>query len=274
MILIELKGGLGNQLFIIFACLNYALKYDKKFMITQNIYTEKICKELKRYTYWDSIFKKIAQFAIPVGECYGQYKKLILETSYTFTPLPFYEEKTYIRGYFQSHKYYTENYEKIVKMLDINKQREEVKGKYKFDYNNICSIHFRYGDYKKNPDYHHLLKSPYYVNAVKYILEKQSIKKFLIFYEKEDTENVKSIVKEFNKKVNDVIFIDTKIPDYEQILIMSNCFSNIIANSTFSFWGATFNDNPKKVVIYPKKWFGPKAKNDTKDLCPDNWISL
>ena len=69
--------------------------------------------------------------------------------------------------------------------------------------------------------------------------------------------------------------IDDSIEDWEQVIIMSLCEHNIIANSSFSWWGAYFNKNINKIVCYPDKWFGPKGPhNQTKDLCPDSWNKI
>ena len=55
---------------------------------------------------------------------------------------------------------------------------------------------------------------------------------------------------------------------------MSQCKNNIIANSSFSWWGAWLNDNNKKRVISPKRWFGPNLSHDTSDLIPDEWMKI
>lgn len=69
--------------------------------------------------------------------------------------------------------------------------------------------------------------------------------------------------------------IHTEINDYEQVLMMSLCQHNIIANSSFSWWGAYFNTNPDKIVCYPEKWFGPTQGNKKMDdLFPESWVRI
>ena len=68
--------------------------------------------------------------------------------------------------------------------------------------------------------------------------------------------------------------VDDSIEDYNQLMIMSMCNHNIIANSTFSWWGAYFNNNPDKMVCYPSIWFGPSLPHKTDDLFPPSWTKI
>jgi hypothetical protein len=73
----------------------------------------------------------------------------------------------------------------------------------------------------------------------------------------------------------EMVFVDhnSERNNYADLYLMSKCDHNIIANSTFSWWGAWLNENPEKIVFAPKNWFNDKAYN-TKDLIPDSWIKI
>ena len=81
------------------------------------------------------------------------------------------------------------------------------------------------------------------------------------------------MIAEIKYMVYGVTFVraDSTIGDWEQMLLMASCNDNIIANSTFSWWGEYLNQTPNKHVCYPTTWFGPSAKNDVTDLFPPEW---
>ena len=79
------------------------------------------------------------------------------------------------------------------------------------------------------------------------------------------------------RKFPNITFVKAsdELYDWEQMLLMSCCDHHIIANSSFSWWGAYFNPSKEKIVCYPSVWFGPKlAYMDVKDLFPDSWEKI
>jgi hypothetical protein len=108
--------------------------------------------------------------------------------------------------------------------------------------------------------------------------EKIKHKKYNVFYfcQKEDNEIVMKIINKLKENFLNVSFfkVDDELPDWKQLLLMSCCNDNIIANSTFSWWGAYFNNCSDKIVCYPSKWFGVSLENNVNDLFPPEWNKI
>lgn len=272
MITIEIMGGLGNQLFQIFALFAYGLKHYKS---SENyfIYFEDVeSNNLNRPRYWDNFLKNLKPwikkplYHIPIWR----------EDTFHYKEIPYINNQHFkLFGYYQSYKYF-KDYEKIIfEQIKLKEQKENIK----IDGKNKVSLHFRMGDYKKLKEYHPILKINYYENAIEKLIKDTNKKDWTIlyFYEKEDEESVKENIKILKIKFSTLFFepIDHKYKDYEQLLIMSKCKHNIIANSSFSWWGAYLNENENKKVYYPNIWFGEKLKDkNTKDMYPDQWCKI
>jgi len=136
--------------------------------------------------------------------------------------------------------------------------------------NNTVSIHVRRGDYVsdgKTAAYHGSCGLDYYRRAIGIMKEKILAPMFYIF--SDDIEWAKN-----NFIGPEYVFVSRpEIFDVEELILMSRCKNNIIANSSFSWWGAWLNSNPDKIVIAPSKWFNA-ASVDTKNIIPEVWIKI
>ena len=271
-----LQGGLGNQLFQIFTTLEYALTHKKTFAFTKAVHLDS-----KRSTYWHSFLLPLSKFTKDIN--YRNLNAFILkEKEFAYNELPNINANNIVlNGYFQSHKYFQHQYKNIIRLIRLEEQREMVKlkytSKYQFNLNtNTVSIHFRRGDYKQLQYHYQLMGYEYYYKALTHITstQKKDTTRVLVFCEKDDLNDVLPILDKLRQHFPTLTFqiIDFTIPDWEQMLLMSLCQDNIIANSSFSWWGAYFNANPDKIVCYPINWFGTALKHyNIKDLCPSSW---
>ena len=281
MIFLELMGGLGNQMFQIFALISYAL--DNNVMFKINRYKEdKVSpsdKKSLRPTYWDSIFRNLRQFTY---ENRIQNIPVYNQPNFTYNKIPPTNNNFRISGYFQSEKFFKNNYDKIINLLNIQNFKNNIdKNKFNYFSDNkiLISMHFRIGDLivGEEKTYGPILGIDYYINSIKHMQNNITSNKPLhILYFKEPNDNVDKIIEELRQLFPNIEFISCKDAlDWEHMLLMSLCDHNIIANSTFSWWGAYLNENKDKIVCYPSIWFGVLFKHySTKDLFPEKWIKI
>lgn len=271
-----LQGGLGNQLFQIFTTISYALTHKRPF-----IFTKQSQLDTKRSTYWHSFLAPLAKFTQPIN--YNHFIK-ISEKAFTYSKLPTSTaESIVLYGYFQSPLYFAEHAEAIFRLIRLDEQKNVILKKiepYNLVLPQCISLHFRQGDYKQLPQHYPLLTYEYYETAVKHILAQirnKTITTLLIFCEQSDLPTVNPVLKQLQTAFPTLKLqlAPPTLIDWEQLLVMSLCSHNVIANSSYSWWGAYFNSNPEKIVCYPANWFGPKLQqNDIKDLCPTFWTTF
>jgi len=176
------------------------------------------------------------------------------EPTFKYTPVPKVDDLT-LFGYFQSERYFADFAEDIKKEFTF-KQPTDFIGE------GVVAVHVRRGDYTNLQDHHPLCSLNYYEEAMS-MFEGQS---FLIFSDDIDwcKKNIKGprvLYSEENSAAKD-------------LQLMTSCDHTIIANSSFSWWGAWLNDNTHKKVIAPKIWFGKSKPLETKDIYCKDWIKL
>lgn len=279
MITCNLMGGLGNQIFQIFATISYAIKSKNEFKFL-NVSSLGSGSTTIRNTFWNSFFYRLKLFLI---DNIPQKIHVIREKDFTFNELPIDEmigTDCLIFGYFQSYKYFHENYEIICRIIGLEKMKTDLIKKLNLNneyLKNCVSMHFRLGDYKKFQAFHPLATYEYYRNSLNFIKNKTTDSyNILYFCEDIDIDDVMITINRLENEFPNYKFIrgNNELEDWEQMLFMSCCHHNIIANSSFSWWGAYFNTQNEKIVCYPSVWFGEITKNDTKDLCPLEWNKI
>lgn len=282
MITCNLMGGLGNQIFQIFATISCAINHRMQFKFL-NLESLGGGFTTIRYTFWDKFFYKLKPFLIDNINIYPT--NVIREKDFTFNKLIIdenqYKEDIMLSGYFQSYKYFQENYQLICRLIGLQQMKDDLLLKVNLNddlLQNTISMHFRIGDYKKLQHVHPVMTKDYYFRALNYIKSLDSTTNYTVLYfcEDDDIDDVIQTINYLKDKFIDYDFIRGKkeLEDWEQMLLMSCCHHNIIANSSFSWWGAYLNSHKNKIVCYPSIWFGPSAPHNTNDLCPSEWFEV
>ncbi len=269
MIHFTLRGGLANMMFQIAAVKSIAMdnNTDCSFHSLDNHLTY-----LNQHRHLNR----------RMGDAF-EYKKLNFIKDLRTDPLPqnvipyyypfHYEHKELIGeeigldGFFQSEKYFKNN-EKEIRFLF--RPTDEIVETIKERYSDLLtyrttSIHVRRGDYLNHPNHHPVQTLDYYRQALS--LTKDVTDKYVIF--SDDVAWCKSVF-----IGDEFIFIENE-KDYIELYLMSMCNNNIIANSSFSWWGAWLNNHQDKIVVGPINWFGIAYRTwNTNDVLPNEWIKI
>ena len=192
----------------------------------------------------------------------GKIYKIDDDFNYRELPNPL-GDSYYLDGYWQSEKYFKEIEHIIREDFKPNDEVVEKLKKTSLIETKTVSLHVRRGDYINLNEYHPIQTIEYYKNAVELIGDYDHI-----FVFSDDIEWCKK-----NLNFDNMVFMEG-FTDIEDMYLMSMCKNNIIANSTFSWWGAWLNKNSDKKVIAPKKWFGEKVNLNDSDIIPTDWIKI
>lgn len=295
MIIVRLIGGLGNQMFQYAAGRSLAkhhnteLKLDiTRFNKIKNITPRKYYLSHMRINEifaTDDDLNHVTKFTFRIKkkfffEIYRVFKwdpPIFVEKEPYFQFYPDFfalTDNVYLEGYWQSERYF-KPIENEIRSEFVLKEKPDLPNALMAEEilkSNAVSIHIRRGDYLSNPitfDYHGVCSLEYYYTAINLIAKKISDTHFYIF--SDDPKWVQQ-----NLKLN---FPHTHVThnqeskDYMDLWLMSLCKHHIIANSSFSWWGAWLSNNKDKIVIAPKNWFN-QPDIDTKDLIPDSWYQV
>lgn len=300
MIIARITGGLGNQMFqyansralamrnrtnLYLDISSYTSDYHKsaprtfklaQFNIQANIAQSENFKSLGIPNSLDQrITTKISRTLYKIIEKLKPLhkRKYIIEETYNFSP-KVYEvgPNCFLSGVWQSPKYFEDidsiiRSELTLKHPPSNETQEWIK---MIEATNSVSLHIRRGDYitnEKTNIFHGTCSVEYYERSMNLMA---SIISPIFFVFSDDIEWARKNL----KTIYPINFVSNKnIPDYEELIIMSKCKHNIIANSTFSWWGSWLNENKNKIIIAPKKWFTVNNFR-TDDLIPKDWITI
>lgn len=292
MIIAKLMGGLGNQMFQYAAARSISWRHGTALKIDLSYFEgnqtgnsprkyelDKYCITAEKASRWESITMSgrcrtglVSTLAQKYQEVAGY--TVFRERSFNFEPqLLSVPDNVYLEGYWQSERYFEDIREIIrdeftVKTPLIDKNLElanEIKAV------NAVSIHIRRGDYvldEKTREFHGICSLEYYLQAEDRVSQILDNPHFFVF-----SDDPKWVADNLKLRNPARYVSHNGSIAHEDLRLMSLCRHHVIANSSFSWWGAWLSNSPDKLVIAPKRWFN-EPLHDTRDLIPSGWQRL
>ncbi|MDC0992248.1 alpha-1,2-fucosyltransferase [Candidatus Pelagibacter sp.] len=277
---IKLTGGLGNQMFQFAAGYSIAKKNNVKLSLDLRRFNRRQDHNGFELQKVFDIYSKVKFLNQPVNFRFANFKEILNNidiTFHTFNEPHFHysnqildiPKHSLLKGYWQSELYFKDYTHEIKKIFNFSKQFDEKNYLIanEINQNNSISIHVRRGDYLlRTNNNHNVDLKKYYLSAI----EKTSIffknPKYFIF-----TDDPLWVTENFKIDYPFIVVdINHGTDSFYDMQLMSLCKSNIIANSSFSWWGAWLNDKEDKIIYAPKNWFNDKLIC-TDSLIPNSW---
>lgn len=292
MVISHILGGIGNQMFQYAAGRALSLKYGQRLLLDLSDFTD---YRLHHGFELSRVFNVTAEKA-EISTVHGMLgwranrlvkkvlrrpqfiwlrgKKFVVEPHFNYWPEFFnLTDDCYLSGYWQSERYF-KPFESIIRQ-DFT-FREPLTGLNstlgsEISYAQSVSLHVRRGDYVSDSKTGHIMdvcSLEYYRKAISYIAERVECPIFYVFSDD------MAWVRQHLFMTFPCTYVDHNrgAESYRDMQLMSLCRHQIIANSSFSWWGAWLNSSPEKLVVAPKSWFCNGT--DDRDLIPNEWIRL
>ena len=296
MIVAVITGGLGNQLFQIFHLMAYALSHKNDSVSFGFVHQP----SSRTATYWDTLFASLRPFVRKPSEIHVPPFVEVKERAFHYDPppplsLPVGQLPSrcdfLIEGYFQSPRYFAAQEERILRFLRLDKQRREVLSATKEriagflpPWDTTVSLHVRRGDFRGLTEEHPLLPVAYYRRALEVVsAAAPTLTHVLLFCEDAERAGAETdVLRPLREATAHLrltwVWLPSTNPmlshEVTQLWLMTACRHHIVANSTFSWWGAYLDPRRRTpeagVTCYPSVWFGPalSGTKDTRDLFP------
>lgn len=290
MIIVRIKGGLGNQLFqyatgyAVAKEMNTELRVDTSFYPKQKLRGYKLPLLSLNKVENEKIIKRPLFVRILENRYVNKLLRIVgsekisfmkqtyfLETKLKYLPQIFSlsGNRVYLDGYFQSPMYFEQYRDDL---LTLYTPQYEFSDEWKLYCEemlqvNSVAIHVRRGDYLKIQNKNHfqyLLGEDYYRNAISFLEKKIDNPAFYWF-----SDDINWVKEHFGEDPRfNYICLTSENADLDEMMLMSKCKNIVTANSSFSWWAAWLNQNINAIVIAPRRCFG------SKDMIPDNWIKI
>lgn len=179
----------------------------------------------------------------------------------------------YLIGYWQTERYFRSIRSEILKAFAFpsftsNSQNETLSKE--LQQRRSIAVHIRRGDYLKISNTSGICTIDYYKKAIAYMQGASSPELFAIF-----SDDIDWCMEQFEAIIGntDIRFVNWNKEEecFRDMQLMSLCKHNIIANSSFSWWGAWLNQNPDKIVIAPSRWMNSEGWSE---IIPEDWITI
>ncbi|RIY32329.1 hypothetical protein CJP74_04855 [Psittacicella melopsittaci] len=272
MFLLYPSGGLGNQMFMIASTYAMARATAQRWYVNNDVHSLIQGRTFPNYInniFWQvplATKERIAIIGAMIDDLHVVSDLTVdLPGEHVLFPLnPFERQHVHvvIDSHLMSYHYFKHYRPDILKLFSLPPEQEAELQALEQEYLGsslpTVSLHVRRGDYLRFPDVCRVLEADYYHLALEKFAHLEKFK-LIVF-----SDDIPWCEQAFTYPQNcaQVVYIPEQIPDYLAMMLMSRCQHNIIANSTFSWWGAYLNPNPEAKIISPERWFNdPKMKN-------------